>query len=303
MREAVGDDCAIACRIAISAVGGAGIELDEGLEFVRLADHVVDLWDVHIGSISEWSKDSGSSRFFREGWQLEWTGRVREATAKPIVGVGRLTTPDRMVEIVESGAWDLIGAARPNIADPYLPRKIEEGRLDEIRACIGCNICISKGDERRHIGCTQNATAGEEYRRGWHPERFEPDARPGPRACSWSAPASAAWSARSCSASAATRRVRLVDAAPEIGGLLALGARACPGHAEWGRLRDWRLGQLDRLPNVERRDRASARRRRRAGRRRRRRDRRHGRALVRRRSQRRDARRRCPAPTRACRTS
>jgi hypothetical protein len=79
-----------------------------------------------------------------------------------------------MAEIVRSGAWDLIGAARPSIADPFLPRKIDEGRVDEIRECIGCNICISKADSRRHIGCTQNATAGEEHRRGWHPERFAP---------------------------------------------------------------------------------------------------------------------------------
>ncbi len=149
------------------------MELDEGLEFVRMADHLVDLWDVHIGSILEWSKDSGASRFFAEGWQLEWTGHVREATAKPIVGVGRLTTPERMAEIIESGAWDLIGAARPNIADPFIPEKIRQGRFADIRACIGCNMCISKGDVRRHIGCTQNATAGEEHRRGWHPERFD----------------------------------------------------------------------------------------------------------------------------------
>ena len=81
------------------------------------------------GSIAEWSLDSGPSRFFAEGWQLEWTARVREATAKPIVGVGRLTDPDLMAEIVRSGVWDLIGAARPSIADPFLPRKIDEGRV------------------------------------------------------------------------------------------------------------------------------------------------------------------------------
>ena len=69
-----------------------------------LADHLVDLWDVNVGSITDWSKDSGASRFFPEGYQLEWTGRVREVTAKPIVGVGRLTNPDRMAEIVRSGA-------------------------------------------------------------------------------------------------------------------------------------------------------------------------------------------------------
>ena len=174
MREAVGDDCAIAVRLCVEALGPAGVELEEGLGFVRLADHLVDLWDVNVGSITEWSKDSGASRFFQEGYQLEWTGRVREATAKPIVGVGRLTNPDRMAEIIRSGAWDLIGAARPSIADPFLPKKIEEGRYGEVRECIGCNVCVLKAEGGNHIGCTQNATAGEEYRRGWHPERFEP---------------------------------------------------------------------------------------------------------------------------------
>ena len=129
----------------MEALGPAGVELDEGLEFVRAADHLVDLWDVNVGSIAEWSKDSGASRFFK-GYQLEWTGRVREATAKPIVGVARLTNPDRMAEIVSSGVWDPIGAARPSIADPFLPRKIEEGRYGEIRECIGINVYLEERD-------------------------------------------------------------------------------------------------------------------------------------------------------------
>ena len=131
VREAIGDECAIAVRVGVDLT--PGIAIDDALEFVRLADHLVDLWDVNVGSILEWSIDSGVSRFYKEGYQLEWTGRVREATAKPIVGVSRLTNPDRMAEIVRSGAWDLIGAARPSIADPFLPKKIEEGRYGEQR--------------------------------------------------------------------------------------------------------------------------------------------------------------------------
>ena len=249
VRDAVGADCAIACRVAVSAVGGAGIELDEGLAFVRLADHLVDLWDVHIGSIEEWSKDSGSSRFFAEGWQLEWTGKVRQATAKPIVGVGRLTTPERMVEIIESGMWDLIGAARPNIADPWLPRKIEEGRPGDIRACIGCNMCVSKGDVRRHIGCTQNATAGEEHRRSWHPERFERAANADAEVLVVGA-GPAGMECAIVLGRRGMRRVRLVDAAAEIGGVSRWIPRL-PGLAEWGRLREWRVGQLGQLANVD----------------------------------------------------
>ena len=70
----MGTDCATATRIAVDALGPAGIHLDEALEFADLADDVVDLWDVNVGSIAFWSKDSGTSRYFEEGYQLEWTG-------------------------------------------------------------------------------------------------------------------------------------------------------------------------------------------------------------------------------------
>ena len=133
----------------------------------------MDLWDVNVGSIAEWSKDSGASRFFKRATSSNGPAACARRLP-PIVGVARLTNPDRMAEIVSSGVWDLIGAARPSIADPFLPRKIEEGRYGEIRECIGINTCISKSETGHHLGCTQNATAGEEYRRGWHPERFEP---------------------------------------------------------------------------------------------------------------------------------
>ena len=219
------------------------VELGEGLAFVRAADHLVDLWDVNVGSITDWSKDSGASRFFPEGYQLEWTGRVREVTAKPIVGVGRLTNPDRMAEIIRSGAWDLIGAARPSISDPFLPRKIEEGLYGEIRECIGCNVCIMKAEWGNHIGCTQNATAGEEYRRGWHPERFEPAANADNDVLLVGA-APAGMECAIVLGKRGFRRVHLVDAAPEIGGLMRWVPKL-PGLGEWGRFLKWLSVQLE----------------------------------------------------------
>ena len=249
VREAVGDDCAIAVRLCVAALGPAGVELEEGLGFVRLADHLVDLWDVNVGSILEWSKDSGASRFFEEGYQLEWTSRVREATAKPIVGVGRLTNPDRMADIVRSGAWDLIGAARPSIADPFLPKKVEEGRYGEVRECIGCNVCVLKAEEGNHLGCTQNASAGEEYRRGWHPERFEPAEN---RDCDVLV-VGAGPAGMECAivlGKRGFRRVHLVEAEPEIGGL-SRWIPKLPGLGEWGRVLNWRTVQLSKLANVE----------------------------------------------------
>jgi hypothetical protein len=71
--------------------------------------------------------------------------------------------------------------ARPH-ADPFLPTKIAEGRTDEIRERIGRNICVSRYEQHTSIICTQNPTIGEEYRRGWHPERFSlAQPRPGSR--------------------------------------------------------------------------------------------------------------------------
>jgi dimethylamine/trimethylamine dehydrogenase len=249
VREAVGEECAIAARLAVDARGPNGIELEEGLEFVRLADHLVDLWDVNIGSITDRTADIAPSRCDDQGWQLQWTGRVRETTGKPIVGVGRLTSPERMVEIIRSGVWDLIGAARPSIADPFLPQKIEEGRLDEIRECIGCNVCLARALDHHQIACTQNPTAGEEFRRGWHPERFERAANADRDVLVVGAGA-AGMECALVLGKRGMRRVHLVDAAPDLGGYAALVTRL-PGLALWARVVDWRKGRLAGLRNIE----------------------------------------------------
>jgi dimethylamine/trimethylamine dehydrogenase len=248
VRAAVGDDCAIVTRIAVEALGPAGIHVDEALEFVALADPLVDLWDVNVGSIAYWSRDSGTSRYYEEGYQVEWTGRIREATRKPIVGVARLTNPNMMASIVRSGAWDLIGGARPSIADPFLPTKIAEGRLDEIRECTGSNVCIMKVDGHGHLGCIQNATAGEEHRRGWHPERFERAAN-ADRAALVVGAGPAGMEAAVTLGKRGFEAVHLVEAEPEIGGRLRW-VRRLPTLGDWGRIVDYRQIQLDKLPNV-----------------------------------------------------
>jgi dimethylamine/trimethylamine dehydrogenase len=249
VRDAVGRDCAIACRIAIEALGPAGVTVTEGVEFIKLADRMVDLWDVNVASISDWAKDSGSSRFYKAGYQLEWSGQARQATRKPIVGVGRLTNPDQMAEIIRSGKWDIIGAARPSIADPFLPQKISEGRLDEIRECMGINSCISRSESGRHLGCSQNATAGEEYRRGWHPEKFT-RAKNANRDVLVVGAGPAGMECAIVLGKRGLRRVHLVDSEAEIGGTMRW-IPQLPGLGEWKRFVDYRKIQLSKLANVE----------------------------------------------------
>jgi dimethylamine/trimethylamine dehydrogenase len=250
LRDAIGDDCALVTRFAVDALGPYGVDLDEGLEFVARADHLVDLWDVTIGALSGPERvDSGPSRFYPEGHQLAWSGRVREATSKPIVGTGRFTNPDTMAAAVRSGQLDLIGAARPSIADPFLPRKIEEGRYDEVRECIGCNFCYSRAIYHSHIGCTQNATAGEEFRRGWHPEHFTRAAN-ADRDVLVVGAGPAGLECAIVLAKREFRRVHVVEAEAEIGGTARWIPRL-PGLGEWGRVLGWRTVQLQRLRNVE----------------------------------------------------
>ena len=246
VREAVGDDCAVAIRLAVH--GGedlVGIEIDEMLDFVATIDSLVDLVDVNVGS---WPEDSGTSRYYAEGSQRPWTMRVREATAKPIVGVGRYTNPDLMAAVIRTGAIDLIGAARPAIADPFLPTKIREGRLDEIRECTGSNLCILREETFHHVGCLQNATAGEEFRRGWHPELFE---RPSDtdRAILVVGGGPAGMECAMVLGRRGYAAVHVVEAETELGGKLRW-TRQLPTLGDWGRVVDHRVVGLEKLENV-----------------------------------------------------
>ena len=172
-KEAVGDTCAVAVRFAVDELLGAdGMQHDgEARDIVSMLAELPDLWDVNI---SAWKNDSITSRFGKEGHQERYISFVKQLTTKPVVGVGRYTSPDSMVSAIERGVMDLIGAARPSIADPFLPNKIKEGRHEDIRECIGCNICVTGDTRFVPIRCTQNPTMGEEWRRDWHPEIVAP---------------------------------------------------------------------------------------------------------------------------------
>jgi len=170
-RDAVGDRCAVAVRFSADESEGEDGQpiFGERREMFAMMAEMPDLWDINI---ADYSLEMGASRFVKEGALEPYMNWVRTVTTKPVVTVGRFTSPDTMVRMVKSGITDLIGAARPSIADPYLPNKIAEGRLEDIRECIGCNVCYSGDSLSVPIRCTQNPTMGEEWRRGWHPEKI-----------------------------------------------------------------------------------------------------------------------------------
>ncbi|MCV2887787.1 oxidoreductase [Ruegeria aquimaris] len=245
IREAVGDTMAITLRVSLDeSIGALGFSNAELRDYIEMNRNLPDLWDLAQGT---WEDCSGPSRFKEEAAQEQLVRGIRDLTDRPVVGVGRFTSPDVMVRMVKSGTLDFIGCARSSIADPFLPKKVEEGRIEDIRECIGCNICIT-GDMTMSISrCTQNPTFMEEWRKGWHPERMNPKGDSSNVLVVGSGPAGleAAW--------ALCRRgydVAIAEAREVIGGRVTR-ERALPGLSAWGRVVDYREYQLGQRANVE----------------------------------------------------
>jgi len=248
-KEAVGDRMAVAVRFSAETNGGydagdGNPMPGETREIFEILGELPDLWDINI---NDYSLEMGLSRFVGEAALEPYVASIKSITSKPVVTVGRFTSPDTMVSQIKRGIIDFIGAARPSIADPFLPKKIEEGRLDDIRECIGCNICYMGDGRSVPIRCTQNPTMSEEWRRGWHPEHFPPKESESRVLIVGAGPAGLE------AAHGLGKRgydVMLAEATRELGGRVTLESRL-PGLSEWARVRDYRLQQLEKLNNVE----------------------------------------------------
>jgi dimethylamine/trimethylamine dehydrogenase len=242
--EVVAGRAAVAVRFSVHDFSG-GIDLnEEGRAVIEALGELADLWDVNV---SPWHYDSSTARFDQEGWQEHYVSFVKQLTRKPVVGVGRFTSADAMVSQIRRGILDFIGAARPSISDPFLPEKIRTGRIDQICECIGCNICASTEMYGVPIRCTQNATIGEEWRKGWHPEVVPLHSGRETALVVGAGPAGLE------AAFTLARRgleVSLVDSRPQLGGRL-LWESQLPGARTFDRVREYRTYQLERLPNVQ----------------------------------------------------
>jgi dimethylamine/trimethylamine dehydrogenase len=244
-REVCDGKAAVACRISVDELlGDDGITRAEIEDVIGMLGEHPDLWDFVLGS---WEDDSVTSRFGPEAEQEPYVRGLKALTTKPVVGVGRFTSPDMMVHQVKTGVLDLIGAARPSIADPFLPHKIETGNLEDIRECIGCNICVSGDFTMSPIRCTQNPTMGEEFRRGWHPEKIRARSSDSSVLVVGAGPAGLE-AARSLGNRGYT--VSLAEASRTLGGRVARESKL-PSLSAWIRVVDYREQQLQKLDNVD----------------------------------------------------
>jgi len=247
-KEAVGDTMAVAVRFSAETNGGGDGDGNpvpgETEDIFGLLGELPDLWDINV---SDYSLEMGLSRFVGEGSLEPYVASIKSMTTKPVVSVGRFTSPDTMASQIKRGVLDFIGAARPSIADPFLPKKIEEGRLEDIRECIGCNICYTGDGKGVPIRCTQNPTMSEEWRRGWHPEKVNTTKSKSSVLIIGAGPSGLE------AAHILGKRgfhVMLAEATRELGGRVSLESKL-PGLSQWSRVRDYRIQQIEKLDNVE----------------------------------------------------
>ena len=161
VRKAVGPDFPILIRMNGDDHIDDGITLDEGIEHARMfVDAGADILDVSSGP-SESSHWQFVTMYQPSGLLVPSAAAIKNATGATVMAVGKIN-PVLGERILEEGLADFIQMGRPLMADPELPNKVREGRLDEVRPCIYCGHCQAGGTPGGYANCTVNPALGRE---------------------------------------------------------------------------------------------------------------------------------------------
>jgi 2,4-dienoyl-CoA reductase-like NADH-dependent reductase (Old Yellow Enzyme family)/thioredoxin reductase len=96
----------------------------------------------------------------QEGWKRYIWKAVKQGVKVPTIACGGLKHPDFCEEVLAAGDADFVGLGRTLLADPEWPNKAAEGRLDDIRHCISCLICLQRMFEHGAVRCALNPDWG-----------------------------------------------------------------------------------------------------------------------------------------------
>ena len=223
------------------------LRLPEGCEVCRILENAgADYLNVTVG-LYETGIFSVEPLSFPEGWRHDILKAVRDTVKLPLVAVSAFRTPAVMEQFLEEGVIDFISSGRCWLADPEFGKKVEEGREDEIRACIGCMRCIGSVPEMAQIDqpceCSVNPEACREYRYGPLPA-----AQPGKSVLIVGAGPAGLKAAETLARRGV--KVTIADKHAEIGGTMHYQAAVPPHKDRYNRLMKYYTKQFELLGNV-----------------------------------------------------
>ena len=243
VRDAVGSDGIVGLRIPGDELVEGGLELEEMKAVARIveSDGKVDYLNVIAGTnmdrllrAEHWPPTPAQHGLF-----VHLAADVRSAVGLPVFTVGRITDPVEAERILAGGHADMVGMTRAHIADPNLIAKLREGRLDDIRPCVGANVCIRNGLEGRSIGCIHNPQTGRELTWG--------DAAPVERSLDVAVVGGGPAGLEAARVAALRgHRITLHELSERLGGQLRTWTRLA-SKRELARIVEWQQRQLERL--------------------------------------------------------
>ena len=165
IRERCGDDFIIGFRISADEFIEGGRTVEDTKAIVKILEKAgVDL--VHVSAGVYASADAVVPSYYTgHGWITDLAAGVKGICDIPVITVGRINDPYVADSVIQSGKADFVAMGRASLIDPALPLKAKEGRIDEIRHCIGCNHgCLGILFSDNPIKCALNPELGNEYK-------------------------------------------------------------------------------------------------------------------------------------------
>lgn len=172
MRAVVPDNFIIGMRISADEHEEAGLQAEEVEVACQRLESFVDYLNVTAGSSATLggAMHIAPPMAFAAGYVAEASARLKHTLGVPVFVAGRINQPQVAEAILAAGQADMCAMTRALIADPEMPAKAQAGRLDDIRACIGCNqACIGHFHRGLPISCIQHPETGRELRYGTLP--------------------------------------------------------------------------------------------------------------------------------------
>jgi 2-enoate reductase len=163
IRRAAGPDFPILYKYPLSHYLEGGREIEEGLEIARMLEAAgVNGLTINAGCYETYNLAQPPTTQPR-GNAVHLAEATKKAVNIPVICTGKLGYPDLAEQVLQEGKADFIALARYLLADPEWPNKVKEGRLEDIRPCVGCHEgCIARVRKNHYCSCAVNPATGIE---------------------------------------------------------------------------------------------------------------------------------------------